>query len=121
MYNMLAGCRGCRGPAGCGWVSDMSTLPGPSGGPSRVGRDRVRKQLRSGLLLADGAMGTMLGAGGGDFLVPEELNLREPERVARVHATYVEAGSRVVSTNSFGASPAKLALAGLEDRAAEIN
>lgn len=99
----------------------MAAPTDPTAGSPDSARGDVRGQLRTGLLLADGAMGTMLGAGGGDFLVPEELNLREPERVACVHATYAEAGSRVVSTNSFGASPAKLALAGLDDRAAEIN
>ena len=95
----------------------MGVLPDPIEG-ARLG---ARAALRRGLLLADGAMGTMLGLGGADFLVPEELNLRAPERVAEVHAAYVAAGSRVVSTNTFGASPAKLALAGLDDRAGEIN
>ena len=84
-------------------------------------RGRRPPAAERALLLADGAMGTMLGLGGADFLVPEELNLRAPERVGEVHAAYVAAGSRVVSTNTFGASPAKLALAGLDDRAGEIN
>jgi methionine synthase I (cobalamin-dependent) len=99
----------------------MAALSNPSEGGGKRSGDSARQQLRGGLLLADGAMGTMLGLGGADFLVPEELNLRAPERVAAVHAAYLQAGSRVVTTNTFGASPAKLALAGLDGQAAEIN
>jgi 5-methyltetrahydrofolate--homocysteine methyltransferase len=66
-------------------------------------------------------MGTLLMSGGGDWTVPEELNLRAPERVARAHAAYAEAGAELVETNTFGGSPAKLALAGLEASAYDVN
>ena len=54
-------------------------------------------------------MGTMLQAAGmaaGE--VPELLNLTNPEVITRVHAAYVEAGSEVVTTNTFGANALKL-------------
>ncbi|WP_418742733.1 homocysteine S-methyltransferase family protein, partial [Enorma massiliensis] len=60
-------------------------------------------------LLFDGGMGTMLQAAGmaaGE--VPELLNLTNPEVITRVHAAYVEAGSEVVTTNTFGANALKL-------------
>ena len=60
-------------------------------------------------LLFDGGMGTMLQAAGmaaGE--VPELLNLMNPEVITRVHAAYVEAGSEVVTTNTFGANALKL-------------
>ena len=59
--------------------------------------------------LLDGGMGTMLQerglqAGG----KPELLNLSAPEVVRDVHAAYVEAGSDIITTNTFGASRHKL-------------
>lgn len=60
-------------------------------------------------LLFDGGMGTMLQAAGmaaGE--VPELLNLTNPEVITRVHAAYVEAGSEVITTNTFGANALKL-------------
>ena len=72
-------------------------------------------------LLADGAMGTMLHQDG----VPisacfDELNLINPQQVARVHRRFIEAGSNLIETNTFGANRYKLAEYGLENRVAEI-
>lgn len=91
---------------------------GPKGSARR---GDVRERLESGCILADGAMGTMLASGGVDYVAPEELNLRDPERVARAHAAYVAAGAELVETNSFGGSPAKLSLVGLGASAYEVN
>ena len=60
-------------------------------------------------LLFDGGMGTMLQARGlqaGEL--PELLNLTHPEEIAAIHRVYVEAGSEVVTTNTFGANRLKL-------------
>ena len=60
-------------------------------------------------LLFDGGMGTMLQATGlkaGEQ--PELLNLTHPEEISRIHRAYVEAGSEVVTTNTFGANAYKL-------------
>ena len=73
-------------------------------------------------LLADGAMGTMLYAGGVAFSVCfDALNLTEPALVARVHREYIDAGSEIILSNTFGANRYKLAEHGLVDRVAEIN
>jgi 5-methyltetrahydrofolate--homocysteine methyltransferase len=74
------------------------------------------------VLLADGAMGTSLFAQGlatGDS--PELWNLDHPERVRAVHEGFIEAGSDLILTNSFGANRCRLALHGAEGRVAEIN
>ncbi|MCS6827070.1 MAG: betaine--homocysteine S-methyltransferase [Caldilinea sp.] len=78
-------------------------------------------QKRSVLLL-DGAMGTELFKRG---LVsggcPEEWNVSHPDRVQDVHRAYVEAGSDIILTNSFGGTRYRLKLHNLQDRVVELN
>lgn len=73
-------------------------------------------------ILLDGAMGTMLmDAGLESGAPPEEWNVLYPERVQAVHRAYVEAGSRIILTNSFGGSRYRLKLHGLQERVTELN
>jgi methionine synthase I (cobalamin-dependent) len=73
-------------------------------------------------LLADGAMGTMLFATGLEHGgAPELWNVEYPQRVAAVHRAYLEAGSRLLLTNTFGGNRYRLMLHKLEERAAELN
>ncbi|GAB4554126.1 MAG: bifunctional homocysteine S-methyltransferase/methylenetetrahydrofolate reductase [Anaerolineae bacterium] len=62
------------------------------------------ERLRAGAILADGAMGTTLHAGGtpiDDCF--DALNLTAPERVKAVHRAYLEAGAEIIKTNTFRA------------------
>lgn len=60
-------------------------------------------------LLFDGGMGTMLQAAGLKAgALPELLCLSDPHAITRVHAAYVQAGSEVITTNTFGANALKL-------------
>ena len=66
-------------------------------------------------LLLDGAMGTMLHKAGlkpGEL--PELLNLTSPERIRDIHRAYIEAGSRVIYANTFGANRLKLEKRGID-------
>jgi len=73
-------------------------------------------------LLSDGAMGTLLNARGASFdECFDALNLSQPGLVADIHRSYIEAGSQIIQTNTFGANRYKLAEHGLEDQVAEIN
>lgn len=73
-------------------------------------------------LLGDGAMGTMLNARGIDFnQCFDALNITKPALIGEVHRAYIEAGSQVIQTNTFGANRYKLAAHGLADKVAEIN
>ena len=73
-------------------------------------------------VLADGAMGTMLFSAGLQFGDPPEAwNISHPDVVRRIQRSYLEAGSLIVMTNTFGANRLRLGLHGLEDRVAELN
>lgn len=62
-------------------------------------------------VITDGAMGTVLFAAGLEQGDPPELwNLKYPERVADVHQAYLQAGSQIILTNTFGGSRLRLAL-----------
>ncbi|MEM1332326.1 MAG: betaine--homocysteine S-methyltransferase [Actinomycetota bacterium] len=75
-----------------------------------------------GVLLLDGAMGTELFARGLESGgAPELWNVDHPDRVEAVHRSYIEAGSDVVVTNSFGGTGFRLKLHDLQDRAVELN
>jgi methionine synthase / methylenetetrahydrofolate reductase(NADPH) len=75
-----------------------------------------------GPLLSDGGMGTGLVARGapvdGCF---EALNQHDPDLVAAVHCGFVDAGARLVLTNTFGGNRFSLARWGLADRVADLN
>ena len=73
-------------------------------------------------ILLDGAMGTVLNQRGVRFdECFDALNLTQPALVGEVHNAYIQAGSQVIETNTFGANRFKLAEHHLEDRLAEIN
>jgi homocysteine S-methyltransferase len=75
-----------------------------------------------GVILADGAMGTMLHSKGISFATSfDELNLTQPALVAEIHREYIDAGAQIIETNTFGANRYKLSAHGLEGKVAEIN
>jgi 5-methyltetrahydrofolate--homocysteine methyltransferase len=77
---------------------------------------------RPGLVLADGGMGTMLMELGLQFgASPELWNVEHPDRVRLVHRGYLEAGSRVILTNTFGCNRLRLSLHNLQERVVEFN
>jgi len=73
-------------------------------------------------VILDGGWGTQLQNRGLPVgACPDEWNLSEPEKVGEVAAAYVEAGSDIILTNTFGASRLMLAKHGLGDKAVAIN
>jgi 5-methyltetrahydrofolate--homocysteine methyltransferase len=84
--------------------------------------EELRTLLGQRVLLLDGGLGSLLMAAGLERgRAPEWWNLEHPERVGAAHRGYVDAGSDLIHTNSFGASPPKLHAAGLGDRCREVN
>lgn len=70
----------------------------------------------------DGAMGTMLYTEG-VFINQcyDELNLRAPDLVRKIHRAYTKSGAEIIETNTFGANRLKLTPYGLETQVREIN
>jgi methionine synthase I (cobalamin-dependent) len=79
--------------------------------------------LSSGkVLLADGATGTMLQAAGLPLgTPPERWNLDQPKKIAALYRAYLDAGSQIILTNSFGGSRLKLKRAGAAEITIEAN
>ena len=78
--------------------------------------------LRSFLLVADGAIGTMLYARGVPLEVCfDETNLSRPDLVRSIHEEYVDAGAGLIETNTFGANAVSLSKYNLEDQAESMN
>ena len=77
---------------------------------------------RKGLVLGDGAMGTMLQrAGLTDGSAPELWNVAHPEAVRSIYQGYCQAGSDFITTNSFGGNCFRLKLHQLQARVFELN
>jgi len=79
------------------------------------------ERLKDSILIADGAMGSMLHEAVGTVRCFDELNTTEPEAVFRVHQAYIEAGAQIIETNTFGANRFKLAPLGLGDEVQRLN
>lgn len=79
-------------------------------------------RLREGIILVDGAMGTML-YNKGIFINQsfEAVNLSVPHMVKEIHQEYIAAGCEVIETNTFGANYFKLKHYGMENQLLEIN
>src|SRR5947208_11497214 len=82
----------------------------------------IQELLAAAPVITDGAWGTELQALGLEpGALADEWNLAYPERVFAVARSYVEAGSRVILTNTFRANSISLAGYGWRGRTAEIN
>ena len=87
-----------------------------------MNRRQFKERLQQGPLLMDGAFGTVLHGRG----VPidqsfDAVNLNNPALVADIHRAYIDAGSDVIETNTFGANRFKLGEYGMQSRVAEVN
>lgn len=74
------------------------------------------------ILIADGATGTMLQkAGLPAGAAPERWNLENPAAVQALHSSYIDAGSDMILTNTFGGTVIRLEREGLAAQVKEIN
>lgn len=73
------------------------------------------------ILLSDGALGTLLQSKGMAGECPELWNITHRAEVKSIAESYLQAGSEIITTNSFGGSIFKLSQYGLGDRVSELN
>ncbi len=83
--------------------------------------DEFVERLRNGVLVADGAMGSMIYEATGPQRSFDEVNLTQPEVVFGIHQAYIQAGAQIIETNTFGANRHRLAQIGLGDEVVRIN
>ncbi len=79
----------------------------------------IKEDIKRRILVLDGAMGTMIqkkGLSGNS----EVLNLTHQEIIAEIHREYIEAGARIITTNTFSANRISQEEYGMQGRAAEL-
>jgi methionine synthase / methylenetetrahydrofolate reductase (NADH) len=82
----------------------------------------LRELLDGGVLIGDGAVGTLLGERGVGFGHPyARANLSHQKMVTDIHEEYLRAGANVIETNTFAANRFKLENHDLEERVREVN
>jgi len=83
---------------------------------------KILDLIKNRILLCDGGMGTSL-YNKGVYINScfDELNLSLPDVVGEIHAAFIQSGSDIIETNTFGANRFKLKNFGLEDKLVEIN
>jgi 5-methyltetrahydrofolate--homocysteine methyltransferase len=95
--------------------------------PSPAARSELRKSIGQRVLVADGAMGSMLQGSPAtldDFAghegCNEILNITRPDIVGDIHDAYLDAGVDCITTNTFGANLGNLGEYGISDRIFEL-
>jgi methionine synthase I (cobalamin-dependent) len=82
----------------------------------------TERLAQPGILIADGATGTMLQrAGLPRGIAPERWNLENPQAIRDLHTSYIQAGADVILTNTFGGTHFRLERDGLAGQVLEIN
>ncbi|MGZ8702266.1 MAG: bifunctional homocysteine S-methyltransferase/methylenetetrahydrofolate reductase [Gaiellaceae bacterium] len=85
-------------------------------------RNRFLDRLESGpVIVGDGGMGALLSAAVPRLRSPEEANLCAPDAVVSLHVSFINAGSELIETNTFGANRRKLSHHFLEEDLEKIN
>ncbi len=80
-----------------------------------------RERIREGLIVGDGAMGTLLDLYEYPELPHELQNIRNPGIIRRIHDEYIDAGSEIIESNTFSANRLRLSQFYLQDKLKEIN
>ncbi|MGC8763569.1 MAG: bifunctional homocysteine S-methyltransferase/methylenetetrahydrofolate reductase [Acidobacteriota bacterium] len=85
-------------------------------------REALRAWMAESLIVADGAVGTLLRSRGFPAALPvESAVLSHPSLVEELHRDYLRAGAQLLTTDTFRANRLHLSRHGLEDRLEEIN
>lgn len=81
---------------------------------------KLLDKLKTDILVADGAMGTLLYADGLESC-HDYYNISHPERILAIHKAYIDAGADVIETNTYGAKRHRLKSFSYDNDIKEIN
>lgn len=81
----------------------------------------ILNEIGKKVIIGDGAMGSLLQNEISRSFIPEELNLKRPELIKKIHLEYAKSGADFITTNTFGGSRLKLSEVSLSDHFEEIN
>src|SRR3954451_8311128 len=100
----------------------MKLTPRPMTTSTTTRAQEFRDQLARRVMVADGAMGTMLYSRG-VFINRcfDELNLSAADMVRQIHQEYAKAGAEILEANTFGATNQRLAAFGMAEKLRDIN
>src|SRR4051812_38019352 len=79
-----------------------------------------REDVKTRILIGEGAMGTLLYSHGIDQCY-EEMNSTDPDQIETIHRAYAQNGADILQSNTYGANYYKLKRYGLEDQVSSIN
>ncbi len=80
-----------------------------------------RERLKEGVIVCDGAMGTLLELYEYGEKPPEIHNIKNPDIIERAHREYIQAGAEIIETNTFSGNRMRLEAYRLDDQTREIN
>lgn len=67
-------------------------------------KNNIHKYLENHILITDGSFGTYYSELYKTQEIPESANIKNPDRVAAIHAAYLEAGAKLIRTNTFASN-----------------
>src|SRR5215813_13246973 len=102
------------------FCASLASIPMTSATASRA--QEFKEQLSRRVMVADGAMGTVLYSRG-IFINRcfDELNLSQADMVRQIHQEYVKAGAEILETNTFGGTRPRLSAFGVAEKLKAIN
>jgi methionine synthase I (cobalamin-dependent) len=106
----------------CSYPKGLQPIPEPKTRREKFMHAFIAELIKDGPVLTDGSWGTQIMKRGlQPRESPDSWNLTHPEKVEEVAKEYVDAGSRVILTNTFGANRFVLGKFGLADKVTEVN
>ena len=86
-----------------------------------MNKEDFRQHVKEEIIILDGVFGTMLQSKVPPGGCIDKITLDQPELIAGIHSAYLDAGTDILSTNTFGASRIKLDEFGFSDKVKDMN
>ncbi len=84
-------------------------------------RDDIIKSAKDRIIILDGATGTLLPQSGDNPQLPDLFNLSHPDKVGKVHSSYLASGADIITTNTLNSNASVKTIKSKRVNIAEIN